>query len=212
MHVVIVANGTMEDRAGGRMIAERADMLLCADGGARYALEWGLTPDAVIGDMDSLDDDSLDRLALAGVELVRHPPRKDATDLELALEWAIDRGATEITILGALGGRIDQTLGNIMLLAHPRLAGIAVRIQGDGERLMPVREGATIRGRPGDTVSLLPLTLEVTHVTTNGLEYPLRSETLHRSSSRGISNRLIDKEATVTVGVGLLLLIHHAGL
>ena len=209
MNVVIVANGIIEDHTGSRMIAEMADLLLCADGGARHVLQWGMTPHVVIGDMDSLDDETLARLASAGVELVRHPAQKDATDLELALEWGIDSGATEITILGALGGRMDHVLGNILLLAHPRLAGIPARIHGNDEWLTLVRDRLTILGNLGDTVSLLPLCAEVTHVTTTGLEYPLQDESLRYSFSRGISNRLIEREATITLGEGLLLVVHR---
>jgi thiamine pyrophosphokinase len=209
MHVVIVANGTIDDHARSRAIAAQADLLFCADGGANHVMAWGLIPDAVVGDMDSLDVEALERLTRAGVELERHPPHKDATDLELALERAVDSGATDIIVLGALGGRIDQTLGNIMLLAHPRLANVPVHILGDRERIMLIRGEVTIQGRPGDTVSLLPLSAEVTHVTTEGLEYPLRDESLYRNSSRGISNVLSGVEATITMGEGVLLLTHH---
>jgi len=209
MHVVVVANGIIEDQDGSRAIAERADLLLCANGGALSVLGWGLTPAAVIGDMDSLDVETLGRLERAGVKLDRFAPRKDATDLELALDRAVDSGATRITILGALGGRIDQTLGNIMLLTQPRLAGISVRIQEGDERLVLVCDTVTIRGEAGDTVSLLPLSRKVTHVTTDGLEYPLQDELLYQYASRGISNRMLANVATVTIGDGLLLVIHR---
>jgi len=114
MHIVIVANGIIGDASGSRAIAEGADLLLCADGGALHVLGWGLTPDVVIGDMDSLDAAHLEQLEAAGIELILYPPHKDETDLELALERALQEGASEITILGALGGRIDQTLANMM--------------------------------------------------------------------------------------------------
>lgn len=211
MHVVIIANGIIKDVAGSRAIAARADLLLCADGGTLYALEWGLVPDIVIGDMDSLDATHLGRLETAGVRLIRHPARKDETDLELALNEAIRRGATEITILGALGGRIDQTLANIFLLSWSRLNGITVQIVEGTETLYLTRNSVTIHGEKGDIVSLLPLSPEVAGITTTGLEYPLHGESLYLGPSRGVSNVMTDVETTINVRDGLLLVIHNAG-
>lgn len=209
MHIVIVANGVIGDVTGSRTAAEGADLLLCADGGALYVLGWGLTPDVVIGDMDSLDAAYLERLETAGVELVRHLPHKDETDLELALDRAVHEGASEITILGALGGRIDQTIANILLLTRPCLEGATVSILDGRERLFLARDSVTIRGKEGDTVSLMPLSSEVTNITTTGLEYPLRGESLCLGPSRGISNIMTSDEAAITLGDGLLLVTHH---
>lgn len=211
MHVVIVANGIIEDEGSSRKIAGEADLLLCANGGTRYVLDWGLMPDLVIGDMDSLDAATLERLNAAGVGLVRHSSYKDETDLELALDRAVTEGATRITILGGLGGRIDQMLGNILLLAWPRLAGVRVILQGDRERLFSVSDSVTIQGRRGDLVSLLPLSGEVRGIVTAGLEYPLRGESLSLGPSRGISNVMTADEATVALQDGILLVVHtHA--
>lgn len=210
MHVVIIANGVIGDEARARALAAQADLLICADGGARYALAWGLPPDIVIGDMDSLDAGELERLASAGARLIRHPSRKDETDLELALAQALREGANEITILGALGGRPDQTLANILLLAWPRLKSVRVTIVEGRDRLFLVRGAVTLRGKQGDIVSLLPLSPRVTHITTTGLEYPLRDEALYRGLTRGISNVMIADEATITVGQGLLLVSHSS--
>ena len=95
------------------------DLVIAADGGANWCAAWGWQPDLVIGDMDSLDEAVAVRLQADGVAFVRHPVEKDETDLELALRAAVERGADEIVVAAALGGRIDHTLGNLALLALP---------------------------------------------------------------------------------------------
>ena len=209
MHVVIMANGTIEEAATSRAIAELADRLICADGGTRHARAWGLKPQVVIGDMDSLDAGALTELSVAGARVIRHPAQKDETDLELALDLAAREGATQITILGALGGRLDQSIANILLLTWPRLRSIPVSIVEGRDRLLLAQERTTLRGKAGDQVSLLPLSAEVTGVTTDGLEYPLRGETLYMGQTRGVSNVLLRDEATITLKQGLLLVCHR---
>jgi thiamine pyrophosphokinase len=208
MHIVIIANGQLADTSLGRDVARRADILVCADGGTRHALAWDLTPDVLIGDMDSLDAAILKGLP-ASTRVIRHPAHKDYTDLELALEFAIGEGATEITILGALGGRLDQSLANILLLVAPRFRPASIRILDGPDHLFLARGPVVLHGTPGDLVSLLPLSPEVTDVTTAGLEYPLHGETLYLGLTRGVSNAMLAHEATITFGAGLLLVCHR---
>jgi len=205
VRVVIVANGVITEPASARAVAAAADRLLCADGGTRHVLGWGLWPAVVVGDMDSLDGDILRRLEAAGVRLARHPAHKDATDLELALDLALDEGATEIIILGALGGRLDQTLANILLLTEPRFQRVPLSIQDGSDRLFVGRSPIVLEGKAGDLVSLIPLSPAVSDIRTAGLEYPLAGETLTRGSTRGVSNVMLGEAATVTFGDGLLL-------
>ena len=125
---MIVANGDPPDRETAHRYASHADLLLAADGGAHHALALDLVPHVVIGDLDSLTEDGQARLRSAGARFITHPKAKDETDLELALTYAIQQGAEEILILGALGGRLDHTLANLLLLTNPSLEGVAVRI------------------------------------------------------------------------------------
>lgn len=211
VRAVIVANGIIEDEDGAKALAAGAPLLICADGGAHHVLRWGLLPHAVIGDMDSLDEGTLRRLEDAGVTLLRYPSRKDETDLELALDYAVRQGADEILILGALGGRWDHTVANILLLTWPRLEKCDVQILAGRERLFLVRRHATLRGAAGNIVSLLPLSPVVEGIVTTGLEYPLRGEPLYMGPSRGVSNVMLGPEASVTIESGWLLVVHQQG-
>jgi thiamine pyrophosphokinase len=179
------------------------------DGGAGNALALGLEPGVVIGDMDSIEAELRGHLEREGCLFVEHPSRKDETDSELAVKYALSEGATELLILAALGGRIDHTLANVMLLAIPELSSASARMIDGDQELLLLRDEIQIEGRPGDTISLLPLGGDVVGIRTEGLEYPLTDEPLEFGTSRGVSNVLVGPRAKVEVEEGLLLMVHH---
>jgi thiamine pyrophosphokinase len=208
MRAIVIANGHVGNSEASRVQNWPHDLVICADGGAQHALALGLAPDVVVGDLDSLDGDLRARLEDEGCQVLVHPPRKDETDLELALRYAIDHGVEEILILGALGGRIDQTLANILLLALPELQKVKTRIVAGDQEMFLIRGQAFIEGQVGDTVSLLPIAGDVRGITAEGLEYPLQHGTLKFGPTLGISNVLTVPVARVQVGQGLLLCVH----
>jgi thiamine pyrophosphokinase len=208
MRTVIIANGIAPDEATVRCWLNSGTRLFCADGGARTALALGLRPDVVVGDMDSLDEAQQAQLAAMGCRRVVYPVAKDWTDLELALKLAVDEGAAEIVVLGALGGRLDQELANILLLLLPELASIPTRIVDERQEMFVTRGEAAIAGQPEDIVSLIPLGGDVTGIVTEGLLYPLRDEPLLAGPARGISNVMMSEVARVTLKSGALLVIH----
>jgi thiamine pyrophosphokinase len=214
LRAVVIANGLPPDEATVRRWLRPDDMpvhLICADGGAHAALSLGLKPHVVVGDLDSLDESEQARLKAMGSRFVVYPAAKDWTDLELALQVAVEEGATEIIVLGALGGRLDQELANILLLLLPELVGIPTWIVDDRQEMFVARGEAEILGRSGDIVSLIPLGGDVHGIVTEGLLYPLRDETLVSGPARGISNVMTDPVARVTLHGGALLVVHsHA--
>ena len=214
---VIFANGALPDLEPARRLIRRDDFLIAADGGTRHALALGLLPSIVIGDLDSLTSDDRQRLEGSGVKFRLYPPDKNETDLELALRFALEAGYRSILILAALGGRLDQTLGNLSLLTDPRFStprhgsgqAFDVRLDDGIEEAFFVRDRAAISGKPGDTVSLLPWGGPAESVTTKGLRWPLRGETLHPHQTRGISNEMLGERAGVALQSGLLLVVHR---
>jgi len=208
MKAVVVANGSLPDLTPFRHLIKEADLVVAADGGARALLEEGLPLTALVGDMDSLPPPLLARWRATGGDTVVAPTAKDETDLELALTFALDRGARRIIVLGALGGRVDHAMANMLLLAAPLLAGVETSIVDAGTRIVAVRDRVRLAGRPGDTLSLLPITARVERIVTAGLLYPLRSETLRLGLPRGVSNVFVQDVATVQVTEGLLLAMH----
>ncbi len=207
MKTLIVAASDRVDTTALARLAQAADLVIAADGGAARLLSAGVCPHLVVGDMDSLSRAALNSLQRAGAEILAFPSRKDETDLELALLEAVRRGADDITIVGALGGRLDHTLGNVYLLTMPQLRGKRARLVDGRTEVFVAWERAEIRGAPGDTVSLIPLTPEVRGVWTEGLEYPLRGESLLMGPGRGISNVMLGSVARVSASDGILLAV-----
>lgn len=201
MKTVIIANGEL-DSADLRQIAE-ADQLIAADGGFAHCIEHGLTPSVVIGDLDSLEEGALTDFA---GQVIRHPAEKDESDLELALAYSIEQGATEILILAGLGTRWDQTVANVMLLST---VSTQVRLVDGLQELFVIKAGevANFDAPVGSTVSLIPLTDNVQGVKTRGLQYPLKDDSLQFGKTRGISNSIIAEPATVEISHGRLLCV-----
>jgi thiamine pyrophosphokinase len=220
MAALIIADGDVPTRADLDAAwpgwDEGIDLVVAADGGARHARMLGVSIDLWVGDGDSLGEDGIAALAAAGVPVERARPDKDQTDVELAVDAAIRRGAVGLIVVGALGGeRVDHALANVALLARPDLAGRPAVLLDARSRISLLRaprpDGDPARvvfGRaPGSTVSLLPFGADVDGVTTDGLLYPLSAEPLALGSARGVSNVIVRPGATVTVRRGLLLVV-----
>lgn len=206
---VIFANGTLPDLDSARRILHADDFILCADGGTRHAFDLGLTPHVIIGDLDSITKEERRKMKEVNAQVIQFPQDKNETDLELALEYAVERHYREMVIVGALGARLDQTLGNIALLAGPRHSEFDIRLDDGIEQAFFCRDESEIEGKPGDIVSLIPWDGEVTGVRTLGLKWPLTDETLFPHETRGISNEMLNEVARVHIRSGLLLVVHR---
>lgn len=207
---LVFANGELP--AGTPLRRQPGDWIVAADGGARHCLAAGLTPALVVGDLDSLAPADRARLEAAGARFEQHPRDKDETDLELALLSAVRAGAGFIGVLGALGGRLDMTLANLFLLAHPALAGRRVEFWHGPQTAWLLRPpGGTVAGQPADTLSLIPLGGPAEGLRTTGLRFALRGETLAFGPARGVSNVLTQPEAEVSFTSGALLAVHTPG-
>jgi thiamine pyrophosphokinase len=211
MHVVIVAGSNMATELAPELLGA-ADLLVAVDGGADALARVGVVPGLLVGDLDSISPGIGEALEAQGVEVVVLPTAKDETDTQAALRLVVDRGATDITVFGGLGGpRLDHLVGNLLLLSSPWLAGVGVRLVDDLHEAFLAKRDVVFGGRQGDMVSLLPLTPLVENVRTEGMAYPLAGESLFQSATRGVSNAMTGPEARVTHGEGVLLVIHYRG-
>lgn len=209
MKVVVLANGALGSTVAARGACDGAQRIIAADGGAHHAARLDLALDLLIGDLDSVTDEEARAFASRGVPIERHPVHKDETDLELALRRAVDMGAREIVVLGALGARWDQTLANLLLPADQVFEGISVRYVDGLQSVDFVHAGTALEldARPCETVSLIPLTEEVTGITTTGLAWELSNATLRLGTPRGVSNRVVSAPSKVRVGAGVLAVV-----
>ncbi|PDO10791.1 MAG: thiamine diphosphokinase [Candidatus Reconcilbacillus cellulovorans] len=202
------------------------DLLVGADRGAAFLVRHGLHPAAAIGDFDSVDAATRERIRRqSGVFLDCDPVDKDRTDLEMALDWvlelavggtsegttenAVDPRIGEIELRGATGTRLDHTLANIFLLRRPVLRGVDAALRDATNRVrlaVPGRPVTVTRG-PYRYVSLLPLAGEARGVTLAGFKYPLENAVLVAGSTLSVSNELAAETGTVIVAEGELLVV-----
>ncbi len=206
--VVIFANGLVPDPDGIRALLREEDVVFCADGGTRLALVLDVMPQVVIGDLDSIAGADRARIESAGIPLREYPHDKDETDLELALQYALERKPEALLVVGALGGRLDHTVANMGMLSDSRLEGIDCRLDDGLEQVMLCRRHTRVDGRADDLVSLIPWGNPVTGVRTEGLRWPLNNETLYPHKTRGVSNEMLAETAEISIAGGLLLIIH----
>ncbi len=181
--------------------------VIAADSGLAIAIALGLRVELVVGDLDSVDPDALEDARARGTAVEQHPVDKNATDVELALDAAVRLGARRIVVVGGLGGRLDHLLGNVLVLASPRFAGVEIELLSGPLRVLVIRERARIDAAPGTLVSLLPVGGPARRVRTTGLRYPLADEDLEPGTTRGVSNVVTDSPATVELEAGTLLAV-----
>jgi thiamine pyrophosphokinase len=205
--VVVAAAGQVDHSLCPHM--NKADLLVAADGGAAAMLELGFVPHAVVGDFDSLSPEVASRLAECGSEFVRVQREKDETDTELAVRYALQHGADDITFLGAVGGRIDHTLANLILLAGLAKKNIPVKAVTPTLAVYAVTERLVIRGTKGELVSVFPFQGPAEGVTETGFKYPLTDAYLDPFAVVGISNELAGPEGVIQVRKGVLLVFHY---
>jgi thiamine pyrophosphokinase len=207
MRAVVVAHGDVlpSDRA----VIGAKDYVVAADGGSLALERWKILPHLIVGDMDSLGDAGVERFAKQGVPVAKFSAEKNESDLELAVAHAIAVGATEIVLLGALGGeRLDHETANLLLLADPGYDAVTLEARRGTLRIRAIRGDGSLplAGPVGALVTLLPVNGDAEGVTTEGLRYPLKGETLRFGRARGLSNEVESLPARVAVRKGSLLI------
>jgi thiamine pyrophosphokinase len=207
--IIIFANGELPDLDKARSLMQNDDYIICADGGTRHALSLDLQPDLIIGDLDSVEYAIVQKLTLKGVQVEAYSHDKNETDLELAIQRAAGLNPEQIVIVAALGGRLDQTLANIALLTDQEWSTFAARLDDGVEEIFLCRARVEVHGKSGDIVSLIPWQGAVSEIQTTNLRWPLQKETLYPNKTRGVSNEMTDNTAVVSIGSGLLLIVHR---
>lgn len=181
----------------------KAPYIICADGGANFVKKIGLIPNIILGDMDSINEETL--RAYEDVEIRRYPVVKDETDTQLAIDHAIEIGANEIVIFGALGTRLDHSLGNIYLLTRFLKPGIEGMIVDEKNVLFLIQNEKKLNLPRGTIVSLLPLGGDVEGLNIQGFKYPIINGKMTLENPYGISNVVVREHQTIALEKGILL-------
>jgi len=208
MRAVVFANGVIQEIHLVKSIIREKDFIVSADGGLRYIRSLGLTPNLVIGDLDSVSQEDIEYLDENNIKTLKFPTEKDQTDLEIALRELVKCGYKDILVIGALGGRTDQTIANLGLISSISKDDVRIEFDDGRERIMLIRSCQKLSGEKGDTVSLIPQCSPVKGVTTRGLRYHLNDESLFPGQTRGISNEMIGENAEIKIISGTVLCIH----
>jgi thiamine pyrophosphokinase len=208
MNCLIISGGTPPGLQMLNGYIETADMIIGVDGAADLLYKHNIIPDVLIGDFDTADPACVYGLKEKGSLVCRLQVEKNETDTEAAIEYAANAGAEDVVILGALGGRVDHTLSNIMMLVRADMAGIKCRIADEQCEMLVSNSTLNLSGFPGQTMSILPLTGEVC-VNAQGLKYPLENLLLRWGSSRGISNIMLSEAASISISGGYALIIKN---
>lgn len=211
MRAAVLLNGSPDPPGLIRKVVGRADLVVAADGGARHALEAGVVPDLVVGDMDSLGEELALEAERRGASLERHPASKDKMDGHLAVLAASSLGAEAAELLCATGGRIGALFAvPHVLLAAERVGLTATVVAGWGGAFVVEGGSRSLEGEPQDSVSVFPLSGPATGVTLEGLVYPLEEALLEPGDTLGFHNEMAGREARVSVRSGVLLVIHES--
>jgi thiamine pyrophosphokinase len=205
---VIFANGRMETPPPFIKEIHESDVIIAADGGTQHCKSLSIMPNVIIGDLDSIDSKDLAIYQQAGVKIIQHPSHKDETDLELALLLTVKYEITQVYVIGALGARWDMTIANVLILANPEFSRLSIHLLDGSQELIILRGKSqlNINGKPGAMISLIPISGDVPGITTQGLEYALRNETLSFGATRGVSNVFANDHAELSVTDGILLI------
>jgi len=210
MRAAIIANSEFKSEKKILDLIKSSDLIVCANGGTKVARELGILPGAIVGDLDSISKEIINAFKRKGAEVIEHITEKDYTDLELAVNYAEEKGSNEILIFGALGGRPDHFMANIILLFDLLKRNIRAKILSNQTEIFCLNRYGEIRGKAGDLISLLPLSNEVHFETITGLKFTPPSNTLQFGVSRGISNVMLEDTVILKIRSGTILVFHFS--
>ncbi|MBC6696224.1 thiamine diphosphokinase [Terrisporobacter mayombei] len=212
MKVCIVLNGEVKDykRTKEIILEENYNYIIGADGGCNHLFKMNITPNYIVGDLDSIKREVIEYYENKNVTFKRYPSHKDETDSEICIYLAKLLGADEIDLFATLGGRIDHTLANIGLMNYIKENNMKPRILTSEEEILMVKnETINLKGKKGDTISVISINGESKGVTLKKLEYPLDNATVNHLSPLGISNVMLEDECIISIKDGCALIIRN---
>lgn len=209
MKITIVTNGRIENLSWLarklKEVPEEDQVVICADGAAKYLKSLDFVPDLLLGDLDSIDHQDKEWMEEKKVPLKKFPSRKDQTDTEIAIEYSLSKKPEGIEVLGAFGSRMDHTLGNVLLLEKFYDREISIVLADEQNEIWLLDKHTRITGRKNENLSIVAITEKVTDLDLTGFEYPLEKHVLFRGDTLGISNIIREEEAEITYKDGKLL-------
>ena len=204
MKAVVFGGADIEDYSFCREYIENS-IVVCCDSGLKHAKALGIVPDAIVGDFDSADEETMEYFRAMNIPTTEFPTHKDETDMELGAEAAIRMGADELVLIGGIGSRMDHTMGNCNLIVRLYKEGTKAMLVNEKNKIMITDSRIELTGKKGSIVSLFPVGMKAEGVTTENLEYPLENATLAIDIRLiAVSNVMLGEKAAVEVKNGML--------
>lgn len=194
---ILFSNGELTDLRRLKKLLKHSDFLIGVDGGTNQILKLGLKPNLIIGDLDSLTKIPKDTKVLKLAN-------QNKTDIQKAIEQATKMGYEEVLLVGFLGRRLDHMISSLMIVAKSKLN---IKIIEGNQEMQVIKDKITLKGKPGDLVSLIPLLGDCQKITTEGLKWRLQGRTLKCGKGLGVSNVMLGKTAKVSLKKGCLLVL-----
>ncbi|MBW6409783.1 thiamine diphosphokinase [Clostridium weizhouense] len=208
MRVIIVSGGNPPSKELLESYIKDADFIIAADKGGECLLNYGITPNLLLGDFDSMKKEVLKELENKVNEVVKYPPEKDFTDTEIAFLESIKRGGDKIYLFGATGTRLDHTLGNIGLLLNAKNKGVYLEIIDNNNRMYLGNKKIKLFGKYGENISFHALSDKVKSLKIKGGRYTLLECDVSLLEPRAICNEFIDTPIEIEYKEGELLILH----
>lgn len=207
MQGLIISNGHINNYDNLNKIFKESDFVICADGGIRHLMEIHEKPDIIMGDFDSISKASLDYIERESIKIERHPPIKDKTDTELAMDYLIKIGCSEIFFMGATGSRQDHSIANIFLLDYLLNKKIKGRIYDDNNTIHLIDDHLHLKREIDTFVSIIPISDAGINLSISGFFYNLEHIFIAFGSTHGISNEIIEDFGDIKIHKGKALII-----
>lgn len=204
-HLLVVINGDIRNYDFYKDKFMDVDQVIAVDGGSRHVDRLGLSAHVLLGDFDSISSYEGFLKGHPEAEVIQFPPRKNFTDSELAVEYAIEQKPDKVTLIGCIGSRMDHTFATVLLLKKFLDAGIDACVLDESNEIRLINSDYEIHGRVGSLMSLVPVSGAARGIYLYGFEYPLVDATLELGSSTGISNVFASEKAHIKLRQGLLL-------
>jgi len=205
MKAAIICNGSIQDYDSCKEKLQQVDKIICADGGTRHVYHMNITPDVIIGDLDSSRGEYIEYYKSKNVPIIQFNAEKDKTDTHICLEFAMEH-CDEILLLGA-GSRLDHTLGNISILKLAADKGKIACIADENNEVYVVKDGIKLLGNKGDLLSLLPLSSKVEGINLEGVYYPLQNAVMEIGNPYGVSNVFKESMVSLNIETGYMIVI-----
>ncbi len=210
--ILIFGSGESEEKSFyNKFLNEENILILAVDGGANLLFELGKVPDILIGDNDSIKEETLKKLKESHIKIFNYPSEKNYSDFELASDYIINNEEkSDVLLFNMFGKRIDQFLFNLEICKKLTNAGFRVSMMGSSCEIYFIKDNSilTINGKIGDIVSILPVNNEIDIKKTDGLRYELINEKLYNETTRGLSNELIKDSCKIEINNGMAMVMY----